>query len=54
LIGDNGLNRGNKNSTNELGVKLVNMLLSQLDGQMEIEGNCYRIIFRELNYEPRM
>ena len=33
------------------------MLLTQLDGQMEImggEGNFYRIIFRELSYEPRI
>lgn len=57
LIGDNGLSYENEDSTNELGVKLVNMLLRQLDGQMEIidgEGNFYKVIFRELNYEPRM
>lgn len=57
LVGDNGRSGENDDSTNDLGVKLVNMLLTQLDGQMEImsgEGNFYRIIFRELNYEPRI
>lgn len=54
LICDNGLSRENEDSTDELGVKLVNMLLRQLDGQMEIEEDLHRIIFRKLNYEPRM
>ncbi len=57
LMGDNGVRHENDYSTNNLGVKLVNMLLSQLDGQMKImegEGNFYKIIFRELNYEMRI
>jgi len=59
MVGDNGIRGGEENddSTNDLGVKLVNMLLNQLDGQMEImggEGNFYRIIFRELGYEQRI
>ncbi|MDO9044758.1 MAG: histidine kinase dimerization/phosphoacceptor domain -containing protein [Methanobacteriaceae archaeon] len=58
LLVDNGIRCGeNDDSTNDLGVKLVNMLLTQLDGKMEImggEGNFYRIIFRELSYEPRI
>jgi two-component sensor histidine kinase len=59
MVGDNGIRGGEENddSTNDLGVKLVNMLLNQLEGQMEImegEGNFYRIIFRELGYEPRI
>ncbi len=57
MIRDNGVRYENDDSTNDMGAKLVNMLLGQLDGQMEImggEGNFYRIIFRELRYEPRI
>jgi len=45
------------NNTNSLGLKLVNTLVNQLDGEMEMfqdNGTCFHIIIQEQKYKERV
>jgi len=60
IISDNGVglppNFDYKN-TESLGLQLVNNLVDQLDGEIELKQNSgteFRIVFKELQYKPRI
>jgi PAS domain S-box-containing protein len=60
VVGDNGVGiRSDINwqSTNSLGLRLVRMLMRQLDGVIELdleEGTLFRMTFSELQYRERL
>ncbi len=60
VVGDNGVGiRSDINwqSTNSLGLRLVRMLIRQLDGEIELdleEGTLFRLAFTELQYRERL
>jgi two-component sensor histidine kinase len=60
IVADNGLGLPadfNLDSSNSLGMQLVNSLVNQLDGSIEIErtkGTEFNIKFKELMYEKRI
>ncbi len=60
IVADNGLGLPadfNLDSSNSLGMQLVNSLVNQLDGSIEIErtkGTEFKIKFKELMYEKRI
>jgi PAS domain S-box-containing protein len=44
-------------NTETLGIRLVRMLINQLDGTLTIDsqcGTCYNLVFKELNYRRRI
>jgi PAS domain S-box-containing protein len=44
-------------NTETLGIRLVRMLINQLDGTLAIDsqcGTCYNLVFKELNYRRRI
>ncbi|MBP2045015.1 histidine kinase dimerization/phosphoacceptor domain -containing protein [Methanobacterium aggregans] len=59
-VGDNGSGLPEKvqlETTSTLGLKLVDILVKQLEGELEIDrenGTCFTIRFRELNYGDRL
>ncbi len=59
MVGDNGIGYQDESDlyTTTLGLNLVNLLVGQLDGNMEVlegEGTVYWITFQELKYENRI
>jgi two-component sensor histidine kinase len=60
LISDNGLGFPEDvdfNKTSTLGLKLVNNLVNQLDGEITLDknhGTGFKIIFKELKYQKRI
>jgi len=59
VIGDNGigLNLDNQETTHTLGLRLVRLLVRQLEGKLEIHstaGTQFKITFAELKYKDRM
>ena len=59
IIADNGIGLSEDitfENLQTLGLRLVNMLVNQLDGSIELErdgGTTFHIIFKELNYKKR-
>lgn len=57
MVGDNAPSSAEDGDLSDMALKLVNMLVRQVDGQMEIindGGIFYRIKFRELKYNERI
>ncbi len=59
IVGDNGIGFPEDidfKKTDSLGLQLVNNLVSQIDGEIELNkshGTEYKIIFKELKYKER-